>query len=144
MNPFQIAFDRLRQTQADYETTRIALSSQVSDIRGLAGTLRVEVQAAAKSCELTYLMRLLSEFEGALTDLGPYLESQLEFNEEDGLSSKLNGIGKRMGMPRLLRERVHRDVRLLRNDLMHGRTQGLTVDFDGAHRLMKEFLRSCR
>lgn len=144
MSAFQDAFDRLRRAQEDFEATKAALSKDASRLRQLVGRDLDQANQAEGSCELTYLMRLLSDFEGTVIDLSPHLTSALVFDAEDGLSSKINGIGKRMGMPRGLRERVHSDVRLLRNDLMHGRSAGLAVDFDGAHRLMKEFLRACR
>ncbi len=143
MSAFQVAFARLARTQSDFEAVKSALSAEASRLRGLAGNDRERADRAAASSESTYLMRLLAEFEGTLTELAPHLTPALAFGGEDGLSSKLDGVGKRMGMPRALRERANSDLRLLRNDMMHGRIGGLVVDFDAAHRLMKEFLQAC-
>ncbi len=130
--------------QSDFEAAKSAMTQEVAELRGLSGTRKNANDQAHGSCEMTYLMRLLSDFEGALTDIGPHLSTPRTFSDADGLSEKINAIGKPMGMEKSFRERVHRDVRELRNELMHGRRLGLRIDFDGAHRLMKEFLRACK
>lgn len=139
MSPFQRAFDRIGQVEVDLATVQVSLDERR---KGASGSSLYQTEVARANSERTYLIRLLTEFEGALTDLGPHLRRPLRFTVNHGLADKLNGIGKNMGVDSGLRNRMQDDVLDLRNELAHG---GLIprVAFDDAAALIRQFLRWC-
>ena len=139
MSPFQKAFDRILRVEVDLATVQESLDAQRKTAKG-NDLHRTEVARATS--ERTYLIRLLTEFEGTITDLGPHLRTPLSFTSSHGLSDKLNGIGTNMGMDKRLRNKMTDDVLDLRNDLAHG---GLIprLAFEDAVDLIRQFLRWC-
>lgn len=139
MSPFQTAHDRVGQVALDLYTVQSALDELR---RRATGDELFRAEVARANSERTYLIRLLTEFEGALTDLAPYLRMPMTFASDSGLSDKLTGIGKNMGIDKALRQRMRDDVLELRNELAHG---GLIprVAFEDAFHLVRQFLRWC-
>ncbi len=86
-------------------------------------------------------MRLLAEFEGALTDLPPYLSDPIVFDTRSGLYSKIHRIADIMRMDPRLVAQVDQNLRILRNDLLHGRSA--LFEFNELYMLGKQFLRNC-
>lgn len=99
-------------------------------------------EARAQS-ERTYLLRLLAEFEAALTRLGPSLRAPITFAAQDGLAVKLDRIGANMRIDPSLRQEVDDKIRQHRNELAHGESPVPRVSFGTSHELMKSFLRWC-
>jgi len=139
MSPFQHAFDRIGSVELDLSQVQQALDLQRQQ---LSGSSLDKVNHARATSERTYLIRLLVEFEGAITDLGPWLRTPLQFNKSHGLGGKLEAIGKNMGMDKRFRKQMDDDVHNLRNELAHG---GLIprVSFQDAIELIRAFLRGC-
>jgi hypothetical protein len=142
MSPFQTAFDRIGAVRDELGIVQSTLLARWQNPSCL-GSEKHSIGTALANSERTYLMRLLSEFEGVLTALGPNLSSPMSFGADQGLADKLNGIGKNMGVEAGFRKVMDRDIRSLRNDLLHG---GLVprIAFDDALGLMRQFLRCCR
>jgi hypothetical protein len=118
MAPLRPALDRLTRTEDEFEAVQAAL-----DLR-LAGPLPPDERAAAALArahsERTYLLRLMAEFEGGLTEVGPRLSPPVLFDGREGLAIKLERLGAARRVPDSLRERVDEEIRDLRNDLAHG------------------------
>lgn len=140
MSPFQTAFDRVRQVETELASVQVSLGNTW---RSTSGEIRHQAGVARFYSEKTYLLRLLSEFEGAITDLGPHLRKPVTFTKDHGLGDKLNAIGKNMGMNSRFRDQMDKDIRDLRNELAHGRSPVPRVAFDDATVLVRQFLRSC-
>lgn len=136
MNPFQSAFQRLKQVDSQYQAIRVLLEDRID-----AGIAESAERDAERDLERTYAMRLLAEFEGALTDLAPSLSVPITFDTRSGLHSKIHRIAAGMMMdPRLITQ-VDQKLRLLRNDLLHGRVA--PFEFNELYILGKQFLRNC-
>lgn len=136
MNPFQSAFQQLKQVDSQYQAIRILLEDRIA-----TGQADLAERYAEQDLERTYVMRLLAEFEGALTDLAPFLSDPILFDTRSGLYSKIHRIADKMLMdPRLVLQ-VDQNLRILRNDLLHGRTA--LFEFNELYVLGKQFLRNC-
>jgi hypothetical protein len=138
----QEAYDVLRRIELELATV-----IEVLDARRLdpvcTGSDKAQINEARAHAEKTYLLRLLAEFEGSLTRLGPKLHDPVTFNSQDGLGTKLDQIGRRMGMRHSFRTDCDDQIRKHRNELAHGRSPVPRVSFDTTHQLMKQFLRQC-
>lgn len=139
----QEAFDSLKAVETDLATVNEALDRRRGD-PACKGTERSRLDAARSQTEKTYLLRLLAEFEGALTRIGPTLHRPARFTKDDGLRSKMNQIGKKMGIDSGFRGLCDDEIGDHRNELAHGKSPVPRVSFDRTHSLMKQFLRSCR
>ena len=136
MNPFQSAFQRLKQVDSQYQAIRLLLEDRIS-----ARLADFAERDAEQDLERTYAMRLLAEFEGALTDLAPYLSDPIVFDTRSGLYSKIHRIADKMRMDPRLVAQVDQNLRILRNDLLHGRSA--LFEFNELYMLGKQFLRNC-
>lgn len=143
MNPFQESFDRIKVVSSELATVQRVLNEKLANA-ACFGSERHVVSEARANTERTYLLRLFAEFEGALTVLGPSLSNTCFFGPADGLSFKLDQVGSRMGIDQAFRSTVNRDLRDLRNELMHGRSRIPRVPYDRVSELMRAFLRWCR
>ena len=93
--------------------------------------------------EITYLMRLFTVFEAGLFAVGPQLSNPITFTDSDALKTKLDQIGKTMNMPQQFRKTVDGDLRELRNELLHGRSNVPRLSIESVYELMREFFRGC-
>lgn len=143
MRMYQAAFDTLQGVADELLAVQTNLDRRRTD-PVCAGDEKSIVNEARAQSEKTYLLRLLAEFEGTLTRLGPYLNPSSTFTNSDGLSNKLNRIGANMNVDQPLRNVVDQDIRAHRNELAHGRSPVPRVSFERSHDLMKAFLRYCR
>jgi hypothetical protein len=141
MSPFQEAFNRVNSVEDELLTVNSSLDIQRAD-PSCIGSEKNRVDLTRANTERTYLIRLLTEFEGGLTELAPNLKLPLSFTKDHGLSNKVSSIGKNMGMDKNFRQKVEQDVVDLRNDLAHGSLVP-QVAFDDALVTIKTFLRGC-
>jgi hypothetical protein len=138
----QDAFRSLSKIAKELETVEQVLDDELANPR-CTGSIRVTVTEARSQLEKTYLLRLLSEFEGLLELIGPTLRVPVTFTDQDGLGTKLDRIGANLTMDGTFRLEIDDKIRAHRNDLFHGRTPILRVRFNASHMLMKAFLRNC-
>ena len=138
----QGAFDSLQQVASELRAVQDALDLQLSNY-GIVGSDRNLLRETRAQSERTYLLRLLADFEGRLTKLGPALTTPIVFVSSDGLATKLDRIGKSKGVNRTLRLEMDDKIREHRNELFHGRSPVPRVPFSTTHQLMKAFLREC-
>lgn len=126
----------------DLEAVQSSLDYRICDC-GAAGSELRSLEDARSNSERTYLLRLLAEFEGGLTEIGGSLNPPLTFSPRSGLAVKLDRISQQVKLDPSLKTQVDTNVRDLRNDLMHGRSKIPRVPYNQVFGLMKAFLRWC-
>ena len=89
------------------------------------------------------MLRLFAAFDAGLTLIGPVLHVPVTFSTDAGLSQKLDQIGAVMSMDSGFRSVMDRDIRDLRNELMHGRSLVPRRSFEAVHELMRNFRKWC-
>jgi len=143
MSPFQKPFDRLKGIERELSEVQ---SAPLARLRGLIGAPRTIAEEMLAQTERTYLIRLLTEFEGALTEVAPSLSASpaITFGPRDGLGFKLDQIGAILSIDPKLRSQMDDRIRDHRNELAHARSLFLRVPFDQSKDLMFEFLRFLR
>src|SRR5579862_4548071 len=120
-DPFKDSAALLKRVAREYETLRqCALELLQNSALGADKQQRVEELLAGS--ELTYLLRLFAAFEAGLEMMGPVLSKRILFRPSATLAEKLDSIGVAMKIDKAFRSTVDRDLRELRNELMHGRS----------------------
>lgn len=142
MNPLEQASASLRSTAKQFYACQQGLQLLVASAPEVYAA-----QAALSELPRTFAFRILAEFEGILTELGPHLVSPvglppLTFSQEDGLAKKMAAIGKRMGMPKATRAVFDFELRQKRNELFHGNSS--SAEFEPLLAAAKLFLAQCK
>lgn len=138
----QRAFDSLQRVADELAVVQARLDDRRSE-EDCVGSEKALVDKARAQSERTYLLRLLADFEGSLARIGPEQGVPPTFSSEDSLGTKLNRIGANMGIDAVPRSEADDQIRVHRNELVHGRSPVPRVSFASSHMLMKEFLRWC-
>lgn len=139
---FNESSDLLKSADRDYRVLRRLLTGVLSS-QGVSISLRRNYQELFATSELTYLLRLFAAFEAGFSLVGPILRVQCTFSSEATLGEKLDRIGSAMGMDPGFRNTVDRDLRELRNELMHGRSLIPRLSFEAVYELMRQFRLAC-
>jgi hypothetical protein len=95
MSPFQQPFDRLKGIEVELGAVQTALHGRLANTSGADHVL---AEASLAQSERTYLIRLLAEFEGSLTDIAPSLSAPIAFGPKDGLAFKLDQLGANLNI----------------------------------------------
>jgi hypothetical protein len=138
----QKAFDTLQKVEHELRAVQDVLDEELSDAACI-GSRRKLINETRAQTERTYLLRLLADFEGELTRIGPSLRTPVSFTKQDGLATKLNRIGANKGIDQPFRTEIDDKIREHRNELAHGRSPVPRVSFATSHQLMKRFLAWC-
>jgi hypothetical protein len=137
----QASFDRLKWTEAELEKVQDELDRRILDPLCKGSELDLAKRARSES-ERTYILRLLAEFEGEITEKVPNLQrAPITFGPRDGLGFKLDQLGAALKIDQALRDRADDEIRDHRNELAHGRTYVPRVSFAATHFLIKSYLR---
>jgi len=137
----QASFDRLKWTEHELIKVQEELDRRILDAECKGAELALAMRARAES-KRTYILRLLAEFEGEITQNAPNLQrASITFGPRDGLGHKLDQIGAALGLDQSLRDRADDKIRDHRNELAHGRTYVPRVSFEDTHFLIKSYLR---
>ncbi|CAN1546256.1 hypothetical protein MCEMSE15_01982 [Fimbriimonadaceae bacterium] len=141
MNPLEQASARLKNTANQFYACQRGLQLLIATTSDTG-----PAQAALSELPRTFAFRLLAEFEGILTELGPRLSPPpgalpLVFTSEDGLAKKMAAIGKRTGMPKDIRALFDSELRQKRNELLHG--EDTPAEFEPLLAAVKLFLDQC-
>jgi hypothetical protein len=137
----QASFERLRRTESELQKVQEELDRRILDPECTGSELYLTMRARAES-ERTYILRLLAEFEGEITESAPRLQrTPMTFGIRDGLGFKLDQLGAALNLAPSLRNRMDDEIRDHRNELAHGRTYVPRVSFEDSHFLIKRYLR---
>jgi hypothetical protein len=132
----------LKRVEGEYSSLR-SLLIDILESPDLGVARKRSYEEILSASELTYMLRLFAAFESGLTLIGPALSSPRSFSDRENLGTKLDQIASAMSLEQTFRDTLNRDLRDLRNELMHGRSLVPRLSFALVYDLMRAFRRGC-
>jgi hypothetical protein len=138
------AYDRLRRVRGELDAALFSLAFTIRQARGdlralqtagKGGTSLAELTRCKDQLEVNYMMRLFSEFEGALRDFWV----RTVRNTRPGMEVLMDRVADRLDMSPVHRAAAHA-IRDYRNDIIHQNPRALTHTFGDCAKALGTYL----
>jgi hypothetical protein len=138
------AFDRMRRVRDELAAARFSLSYTLRVVNenlsalqaaGKDGTSPSELARCRENLEINYILRIFSEFEGAVRS---YWVSQVR-NTRPNISTLMDRVADRLDITAPVLVAAH-EIRNFRNDVVHQNPRALTFDYSDCAKSLGNYL----